>query len=128
MKKGRVVITLIIAPIFKLAINLPDRTSMVRLVTEVNYFTLLVLPSIRSAVKTCGTIWTRSIFFLGSRTIEKDRLRIEDQWKKADINVLRVGSLTTSSQPPSCRFTHGPSGEPKLFSLNDRIGKAFALL
>ena len=43
----------------------------------------------------------------GSRTIERDRPPIEDQWKKADIDVLRVGSLTASSQPSSCRFTHG---------------------
>ena len=56
MKKGRVVIALIIALIFKLAIDLSDWTSMVGSVTEVNQFTLLVLPSIRLAVKTCGTI------------------------------------------------------------------------
>ena len=56
MKRGRVVIALIIALIFKLAINLPNQTSIVKLVSKVNYFTLLVLPSIRLAVKTCGTI------------------------------------------------------------------------
>ena len=56
MKRGRVVIALIIALIFELAIDLPDRTSMVESVTKVNHFTLSVLPSIKSAVKTCGTI------------------------------------------------------------------------
>ena len=56
LKRGRVVIALIIALIFELAIDFPDRTSMVGLVTEVNHFTLPILPSIRSAVKTCRTI------------------------------------------------------------------------
>ena len=56
MKRGRVVIAFIIALIFKLAIDLPDWTSMVGSVSEVNYFILLILPSIKTAVKTCGTI------------------------------------------------------------------------
>ena len=56
MKRGKVVIALIIALIFELAINLPDWTSMVGSVTKVNHFTLSILPSIKSAVKICETI------------------------------------------------------------------------
>ena len=56
MKRGKVVIALIIAFLFELAINLPDQTSMLGLISKVNYFTLSVLASIRLAVKTCRTI------------------------------------------------------------------------
>ena len=62
------------------------------------------------------------------RTIEMDWFPIENWWKKADVVILRVGCLTTSSQPSSCRFTHAPSGDRELFSLNHQIGKALALL
>ena len=63
-----------------------------------------------------------------SLTIKKDQLPIEDQWKEVDVNVLRVGPLTASGQPSCCCFTHGRSGDRELFSLNQRIGKALALL
>ena len=63
-----------------------------------------------------------------SLTIERDWLPIEDQWKEANIDVLRVDSLTASSQPSSCRFTHGPSSNQEVLSFNYRIGKALALL
>ena len=56
LKRGRVVIALIIALIFELVIDLPDWTSMVESVTEVNHFALSVLPSIRLAIKTGKTI------------------------------------------------------------------------
>ena len=55
-KRGRVVIALILALIFNLAIDLPNRTSMVGLVTKVNDFTLSVLLSIKLAVNICRTI------------------------------------------------------------------------
>ena len=63
-----------------------------------------------------------------SLTIERDQPPIEDQWKEADVDVLKVGCLTASSQPSSCRFTHGPSGDQALLSLNHWIEKALALL
>ena len=62
------------------------------------------------------------------RTIERDQPPIKDQWKEADIDILRVGSLTVSSQPSFCRFTYGPTGDQELFSLKHQIGKALALL
>ena len=63
-----------------------------------------------------------------SLTIKKDWPLIEDWWQKADIDILRVGFLTASSQPSSFRFTHDFFNDWELFSLKHRIGKALVLL
>ena len=62
------------------------------------------------------------------QTIKKDWSLIEDQWQEADVDDLRIGSLTASSQLSFCRFTHGLSIDQALLSLNHLIKKALALL
>ena len=60
--------------------------------------------------------------------IKRDWPPIVDQWKKADVDILRVSFLIASNQPSSCRFTHSFSGDWEILSLNHRIGKALVLL
>ena len=65
---------------------------------------------------------------LESRTIKKSWFLIGDWWKEANADVLKVDSLTASSQLSSCHFTHSFSGNRDLFSLKQRIEKALVLL
>ena len=60
--------------------------------------------------------------------MKRDRSPVENQWKKADVDVLKIAFLTASSRPFFCRFIHSPSSDQKLLLLNHRIGKAIALL
>ena len=71
LKMSRIVIALIIVLIFELAIDLPDRTSMVGSVTEVNQFIFSVLLSIKSVVKTCKTNLDLVLIFLQDRTLSR---------------------------------------------------------
>ena len=64
----------------------------------------------------------------GLRTIKRNWPPIEDQWKRANVEVPRRDSLIMFSQSSFCRFTHKSSNRKGWLSLHHRSGKTLALL